>query len=72
MSKFKYYIVDTINEDVKGTDNKELAMDLSDVEGLFIVGPETGEVFYAAEAFDISEWTGAEEPEEPDESNETT
>lgn len=40
--KFNYYIIDTFNNDVKGTNSKSVAEDFAQVEEYFVVQTETG------------------------------
>ena len=40
---FRYYITDTLNGCIKGTDDDHVALDLSQSEDFFVVDTKTGE-----------------------------
>ena len=44
MSKFKYYIVNLFDGNVTGTNKKETAEELSQVEEYFVIDTETNEL----------------------------
>lgn len=42
MAKFRYYITDTLDGVIKGTNDEDVARDLSQSEDYFVVDTETG------------------------------
>lgn len=56
--KFRYYIVDELNGDVKGTNDTEVAENLSRADDFWVIDTETGQYLLMntiGERFDIPE-----------------
>ena len=53
--KFRYYIAETMNGEVTGTNDREIAKELAQYEECFVIDAETGEHLVDMRAIDIKE-----------------
>jgi hypothetical protein len=71
MSKFRYYITETVNGDITGTNDEAVARDLAKSEDNFVVDAETGQWLMADDDEQSIRETRHEVPEpEPEEEEE--
>lgn len=56
-TKFRFLIVDTFDGVAKGTNNEQLARDISDSEDHFVIDTKTQSWVVGGEEEEIEEWT---------------
>jgi hypothetical protein len=53
--KFRFYIADTFNGSIKGTDDIEKAVEFSECDEFYVLDAETGESIVSGERREIKE-----------------
>lgn len=59
--KYKFYITDTFDGAIRGTDSEEVALDASHSEDYYVLNAETGQWIVDGEPSEVSEFRSEEE-----------